>query len=112
MFSEEELEALLRMGDISGAEQSIARQRALSEQLRGAPFMSKTGRDWGSNLGRAGGGIAAALGDYRAGQQQKELTPMKQQILAQLAEALRKRRNPAIATPATLPEVPQGQELY
>jgi len=112
MFSEEELAALLQMGDISGAEQNVARQVALAERLRSAPFMSKQRTDVGSNIGRAAGGIASALNDYGASKAQKELTPMRRDILMRLSEALRKKRAGAQTYAADMPSVPQGTELY
>ena len=112
-MSEEELQALLQMGDITGAEQAIARQVALAERLRSSPFMSKQNTGTWANVGRATGGIASALNDYGAAKGQKALTPMRQDVLARLAEALRNRKRSNVeATPASLPSVPVGQELY
>jgi hypothetical protein len=98
MLSNEELEVLLGMGDISSAEEAAQMQLALAQQLRNSPLASKGRNDIGSNIGRAGAGIGAAMSNYKGLQQQETIAPMRKQFMDQMSEALRKKRDQAVAT--------------
>lgn len=102
-MTEQELLALLEMGDITGQEQGIARQMALADRLRQSPFMSKQGTGWGANLGRAAGGVASAINDFRAGQEQQKLGPMRKDALNRLAQAILSNRRGSTALPPIMP---------
>ena len=112
-MTEEELIALLGMGDITGAEQNVARQERLAQALRNAPFSTQRNMRSGGNIGRAAGGIAAAMSDYGADKSSKELTPMRRDALERLKEALLRKRNPSnvVVSAANLPEMPMGRPL-
>jgi hypothetical protein len=83
-FTQEQLQALLGMGDITGQEDEFERQLAQAEQMRNA--MANVGKrnDWGSNLGRAGYGIAGAMQDYQADKKLPQISKSRQEILAKL----------------------------
>jgi len=61
-FSNEQLQAILGMGDYGAEESELDRQQALADELR---KRSQGGRmDWASQLGR---GISGIAGGYMAG---------------------------------------------
>lgn len=91
MLSEEELQAILGMGDISSAEEQAATQLALAQRLRGA--FGQSGRnDIGSNIGRAAGGLAGALSDYRGLSEQSKIPGMRKGFMDAMSEALRRKQ--------------------
>ena len=90
MITEEQLAALLRMGDIGGAQEDLSNQMLLANQLRNTMGGIKR-NDWGANLGRAAYGGAGAISDYRAMKARPEITQMKKNLLSEL---LRKRGAP------------------
>lgn len=54
------------MSDIGGMEDTAAAQRQMGGDIQQAAPPSAARNDWGSNLGRAGMGIASALRNYQS----------------------------------------------
>jgi len=79
----EDLQAIIGMGDIGGAENDQLRQQLLARDLRGTMGDIKGSR-LGSNIGRAGYGIAGAMNDYSAGKATKDISTMKAGLLSKL----------------------------
>jgi hypothetical protein len=79
-LTEEQLLALLGVGDITGAQEDQMNQLKLAQQLRdSAP---KQRYDVGSNIGRAAYGVAGALSDYRGMGASKDISGMKKNLLS------------------------------
>lgn len=85
-LTEEQLRALLEMGDIGGAEDVLKQQMDLSNQLREKVTGIQRG-GVGGNIGRAGYGIASAVTDYRNKNRPAEISAMKQKLLAALLKS-------------------------
>ena len=85
-LNEEQLRALMGMGDIGGAEDEQKRMMALATGLRGQ-MSGIRGDDAGSNIGRAGFGVASAMKDYGAAKAAPGLTASRQAIMAKLLAA-------------------------
>ena len=67
-------------GDVGGMEDYAAGQQKIG---MGLPGMSQAGsrNDWGSNLGRAGAGMASALRLYQGDKATKEASELRKQML-------------------------------
>lgn len=99
-LSEEQLQAMMGMSDIGGQEDELARQMALSEQLRSASQNIKR-NDIGSNIGRAGYGIGSAISDYRNNQRPAEITAGKKSFLSDMLRRYKKPAGGGGYTPGT-----------
>jgi hypothetical protein len=82
MFTDEQIKVIMGMGDLSGEEENLARQAALSGQLR--QYGRGGGNDTGSNLARALGGIGGAVSDYYGAKQTIGLGDKRRQLLQRL----------------------------
>jgi hypothetical protein len=89
MFTDEQLQALLSMGDITEAQAARENQLRLAQQLRQAGAQT-TGKDIGSNIARAAYGIGGALGSYKGMQAGEGITSMRRALL----EAMLKKKQP------------------
>lgn len=100
-FTQEQLQALLGMGDITGQEDEFETQLARAEQMRRAAGNVGRRNDWGSNLGRAGYGVAGAMQDYQADKMLPKIGQSRQDILAKL---FRKKQLGDVAPSGDLPD--------
>lgn len=78
-LSDEQLRAILEMGDITGAEQDLARQQAVATQLR-RTAMEPAGRHWTAQAARALQGIGSAYGQYAGDKRALEIGEMRRAI--------------------------------
>lgn len=99
-LTEEQLRAILGMGDIGGAEDTLKQQMDLSNQLRQNVHQIQGG-GLGGNIGRAGYGIASAVKDYKNAGKPAEISGLKQKLLADLLKA-------RTAQPTQLTGISQG----
>jgi hypothetical protein len=83
VFTDEQLQTLLEMGDITSAEADMYRQQRLAKELAKGVYRHK-GRDVGSNLARAFSGIGAANYQRKAGNAQDEISGQYRQIMDKL----------------------------
>ena len=87
-MTNEQIAALMGMEDLDIEEQKMARQQALSDQLRAQAMQPSSGKDWGSQTARALQGITAAYG-MRQGQKDLEaFGPKKQASLDKIRSLL------------------------
>lgn len=99
MFTDEQLEAILRMQDIGGEEAKRVRQMQQVNQLRsGGMGMSSAGRgmDWASQLSRGIQGAGAGYGAMQTEKSAAESSTAKQDLLNQL---FGKKKRPSVSTP-------------
>lgn len=89
MFTEEELNILIEMGDITDAEAEVLKQQRLADDLRKGIYRHK-GRDVGSNLARAFSGIGAAGRQLKANKAQDEVSGMTRDVLNNLRTSMQK----------------------
>lgn len=82
-LTEQDLQAIIGMGDIGGAENDQLRQQLLARDLRGTMGDIRSQRT-GGNIGRAAYGIAGAMNDYSAGKATKDISTMKASLLSKL----------------------------
>ena len=87
MFTEEELDILLEMGDITDAEAETLKQQRLADDLRKGIYRHK-GRDVGSNLARAFSGIGAAGRQNKANKSQENASGMTRDLLTNLRASM------------------------
>ena len=85
-LTNEDLQAIMGMGDIGGAENDQLRQQLLARDLRGSMGDIK-GYRTGSNIGRAAYGIAGAMNDYSAGKATGKISTMKTDLLSKLLKS-------------------------
>lgn len=83
MLTEDQLQALLSMGDIGGQESEMKNQLMLANQLRGMVGGIK-GKDVGSNIGRGGFGISSALREYNGMGMKEGIGADKKALLGKL----------------------------
>jgi hypothetical protein len=98
MITEEELRAILGLGDIGGAEDTLKQQLALAGELRDKVGTGNGAGGIGGNIGRAGYGIASAINDARARKAAPQISAMKQKLLDDL---LKRRQQATVPTSYT-----------
>jgi hypothetical protein len=92
MITMEQLEQMKEMGDLTGMEEEYRRMNNTARLLRSSPLTTKTGRDWGSNLGRAGAHIGATVNDYKASQLGDKIGVEAKGTVQRMIDALMKRQ--------------------
>lgn len=102
----EQLEILVAMQDIGGMEDEQTRLQHLAGSLRGKDIR---GSDWGSNLGRAGYGVGAAVGDYKAAQQEPKISGARKSTVAELLRGMKKGSGEQLLPPSV---DEYGQPIY
>ena len=100
-LTNEQMAAMLEMQDLSGMEEKLARQQALTQQLRMSALQPAANQHWTSQAARALQGIGAGYG-YRQGNK------MGEEIGAGRADTIRRMRDilGVSKPPAVSPAVP------
>ena len=83
VFTDEQLQILTEMGDITTEEAQMLKQQQMADELAKGVYRHK-GRDVGSNLARAFSGIGAAAGQYKAGKRRDEIGGMYRKLMNDL----------------------------
>ena len=102
-LTDEDLQAIIGMGDIGGAETNQLRQQLLARDLRGTMGDIKSQRT-GGNIGRAAYGIAGAMNDYQANKATGTISTMKTDLLSKLL------KNRKAGMSSNLPPPPTGMD--
>jgi hypothetical protein len=107
-MTNEQLEALLALSgsDIGGMESEQERQVKLAEGLRSKMKSPANRKDWGTNLGNAGFGIAGALNDYKAQQATPAISAAKKKTFADIIRNLQRQ---GVGGAGAIPTVPGNQ---
>lgn len=71
----------LTMADLSGEEQKLARQQAMSDQLRAQAFKTPSGKDWASQAATAMAGVGSALSQMKTRRAEEAYGKSRQGIL-------------------------------
>jgi len=77
--------------DVGGMEDMSTMQQQMGAGLQGAAPPAPVRNDWGSNLGRAGMGVAGALRNYQAGTAAAEASTARKAMAADEKARLAKR---------------------
>jgi hypothetical protein len=83
MFTDEQMRVILGMGDISGQEAELARQREIANQLRQAGSGSRR-MDWASQVARGASGLYGGYQDYQNRMTGQKLGDTKLDMLRKL----------------------------